>query len=631
MRYILFILMLIGGLLSFNSYAAVTGQCSASAPPVYGPYVFYFSGGSMHINIDGCDYISRDNPVLVNDETDYNSPPVSYEGNWYPTGKKSDEVVKDKPVNTGWKDDQFDRYCSQVGKCDSKGDPVNISDWLKFKEKDDAAHNTPSEKPGDNSSDKPGSGSSGSDDSASTDGGSGSPDGTDNGTGVTGGTSDGSTSGTSSGSSTPSPSQPQKPYPADAGASQLLGLYESCYSQAFSFPGDDDYDNAFNSVARNCNAILDRLSSILAPGKMHLLSDDGRKFLIKSGSGVLYCHKTTDMERQEMLNRGYPSSMIPDAAGSSLKGIPYRDGHLNFNYSSNNGANSYCDSAYQNFISSQNKPSDNSDNSDNFPSHETSNNTGTSSGGGASSYEPVNCPSGFHLSDVDGKTCFQVDSDGNVSFILPDNCSYGSDCWNSTYEAAHSGAEHLRVSGSSSGASGSSSGVGHSDSGDGDNGDVVAAINAFHADANKHHEETMNALDTSGASLDGAKAGLSSDISSLTDSLKKEMTDSYNAALSEFKDVFGDIDSYIPDFKLSFDLPVQFTNGIRGRCVPLVFDFNITLIGFQPYHFHAEGIQACQLYDAYIRSIVEYMLYFLTALACRRVFTRAAEFVSSQP
>lgn len=176
---------------------------------------------------------------------------------------------------------------------------------------------------------------------------------------------------------------------------------------------------------------------------------------------------------------------------------------------------------------------------------------------------------------------------------------------------------------------GGGSGSGSTDNND--NGDVVAAINAFHADANKNHKEAMDALDTSGASLDGAKAGLASDINALIDSLKKEMTDSYDEALKEFKDVFGDIDSYIPDIELSFTLPVQFTNGIMGRCVPLVFDFNITLIGFQPYHFHAEGVQACQLYDTYIRSIVEYMLYFLTALACRRIFTRAAEFITFQP
>lgn len=147
---------------------------------------------------------------------------------------------------------------------------------------------------------------------------------------------------------------------------------------------------------------------------------------------------------------------------------------------------------------------------------------------------------------------------------------------------------------------------------------------------NKNHEDTMKALDVSGGSLDGVKGGLSSGVSSLVDGLKKEMSDSFNDALAEFKDVFGDIDSYIPDIELSFDLPVQFTAGIRGRCVPLVFDFNIALAGFSPYHFHAEGVQACKLYDLYIRSIIEWFLYFMTAFACRRVFTRAAEFITSR-
>lgn len=177
---------------------------------------------------------------------------------------------------------------------------------------------------------------------------------------------------------------------------------------------------------------------------------------------------------------------------------------------------------------------------------------------------------------------------------------------------------------------GGGSGSGSTDNND--NGDVVAAINAFHADANKNHQETMDTFtNLPQETPDLIEGYLSPKLNSIIDGMKKEMTDDYNDALAEFKDVFGDIDSYIPDIKLSFDLPVQFTNGISGRCVPLVFDFNIALIGFQPYHFHAEGVQACQLYDTYIRSIVEYMLYFLTALACRRVFTRAAEFITSRP
>ncbi|ENU2135491.1 hypothetical protein ACE60T_005946, partial [Salmonella enterica] len=114
--------------------------------------------------------------------------------------------------------EQTQRYCSQTKKCDSGGEPVDINDFMEFKKKDDTTtHNNPSEKPGGNPSDKPGSGSSG----------------------ETGGTSGGSSS-----SFTSQPSEPEKPYPVDAGVSQLLDLYNSCYSQAYGLPSDTP-DNVF--------------------------------------------------------------------------------------------------------------------------------------------------------------------------------------------------------------------------------------------------------------------------------------------------------------------------------------------------------------------------------------------------
>ncbi|ECO1013989.1 hypothetical protein AA464_28680, partial [Salmonella enterica subsp. enterica serovar Newport] len=59
MRYILFIMMLIGGLLSFNSYAA---DCPAGIHLPAGSYKPHYNiidsgGGSQHyINIGGCEY-----------------------------------------------------------------------------------------------------------------------------------------------------------------------------------------------------------------------------------------------------------------------------------------------------------------------------------------------------------------------------------------------------------------------------------------------------------------------------------------------------------------------------------------------------------------------------------------------
>ncbi|ENU2135393.1 hypothetical protein ACE60T_005840, partial [Salmonella enterica] len=54
MRYILFVLMLIGGLLSFNSYAA---DCPAGIHLPAGSYKPYYSSGiDYFINLDGCEY-----------------------------------------------------------------------------------------------------------------------------------------------------------------------------------------------------------------------------------------------------------------------------------------------------------------------------------------------------------------------------------------------------------------------------------------------------------------------------------------------------------------------------------------------------------------------------------------------
>ncbi|EEM6321207.1 hypothetical protein C9H16_06650 [Salmonella enterica] len=615
MKYILSILLLIGELLSFNSYAAVVNQCSSSAPSETGFFTIYVSGGRVHTNINGCDYaLPPSSPVPKFTPLPDGSSSSSFEFTFYPTGYTENINVKAGPSSFSESDydknhkldfdkinDQTQRYCSQPDKCEPDEDgqgmyPKDDNDYVDFVKKDDASHdNSGSVSSGDSSSD--GSTPAGS--------GSGSPDGTDSGTGMTGGSTDGSSDGTSSGSSTSSPSELEKPYPVNAGVSQLNELFLSCAERASSISKDTSFDAQYNSVAHNCNAILDRISSLLSPEKISSLSADNRTFLSKTAHGtVLACRPSTELERYYMKEHGFTPTEI---VGSYVSSLRYRDNTLNFNYSSGSADGGNCDSIYQDYVSSQNKSSESPD---------------------SSSGQLVTCPVGYHLSDVDNQTCFSTDSDGNLTgTILPPDCSFGSDCYAPTLEAGRLGAEHLRASGAFSGA-----GAGHSDSGNGDNGDVVAAINSLHSDVNQNHEETMDAYGKLPQETPDLIEGyLSPKINSIIDGMKKEMTDDYNAALAEFKGVFGDIDSYVPDIKLSFDLPVQFTSGIRGRCVPLVFDFNITLVGFQPYHFHAEGVQACQLYDTYIRSIVEYMLYFLTALACRRVFTRAAEFVSSQP
>ncbi|ENE8564932.1 hypothetical protein ABN789_005203 [Salmonella enterica] len=379
------------------------------------------------------------------------------------------------------------------------------------------------------------------------------------------------------------PSEPDFSIPDNADYAQLNKLYFSCVGQNNNYrnPHDSRYnpalDVAYNAHVDKCNAVYDKINDSFPVGGKFTLNKSSDEFLTKRFDGTMvHCsyqpHIGSDMGGQ-VLSKSARRDVIqhPD--------FPVYDPHnypLNFNYpaAQPRWVDTLCETVAD-------RPDSVNDLYNGKGSDNKFDNPGTDTG------------------SVGGKNPPEGITDSGT--VTPPGVTNGM---------------------------GGGSGTGSTDKND--NGDVVAAIDAFHADANKNHEETMKALDASGADIDSIKGGLSSDINKLIGDTKNEMTNSYNEAMGEIKSVFGDIDAYIPDIKLSFDLPAQFTAGILGRCVPLVFDFNISLVGLEPYHFHAEGIQACRLYDDYIRSVVEYMLYFITALACRRVFTRAAEFLTSQ-
>ncbi|EGP4103341.1 hypothetical protein IZS01_005405 [Salmonella enterica] len=396
------------------------------------------------------------------------------------------------------------------------------------------------------------------------------------------------------------PPQPEKPYPANAGASQLLDLYSSCHRQAYSIPTDDNLDNAFNSVARNCNAILNRLSSVLVSDEVNSLSSDAHKFLTKNGSGsVLSCHKTTDAERQQMIANGYYPSMVPDVIGSYVSGIPYRDGHLNFNYATNDGAAAYCNSVYQDYMNSLNKPSD----SDNNPSD----NTDVSSSGSSS------CPAGSF--NVPGQGCLEVQCSPGFHPVAGATSSDYPTCAKDDSDTHNPG-------------SGGGSGSGSTDNND--NGDVVAAINAFHADNNKNHKELMDDLNKKPVPPD--YTGMEGDFSSMVGGAMSGITDSVKSAWDAGKTAFGEglsgIDSMLPNIKTSFDLPPGFEAASLGRCIPVVLDFDIKLIGIPDYHFHAVGTQVCLLYDKYIRPVLNFVMVMLSFFVIHRLLIRSAEFLT---
>ncbi|ELD4018412.1 hypothetical protein QI600_004291 [Salmonella enterica] len=633
MKYILLFISITGGLLSFNSYSAVTKQCSASASPVTGSYTFIVIDGVVHANVNGCDYVLPPNSPVPSDDAGFCGGNIicSQESTWYPTGNLGiGDSNKSQPIISGNSDtsqaevdkinEQTQRYCSQTKKCDSDGEPTDINDFIDFVKKDDALHNQSSDKPGD--SDNTGDSGSTRGDSTS----SGQPDNTPSTPDIT----------------PPAiPAEPDFSIPDNAGYAQLSQLFLSCdnLSNYYKNPHDSSYnpavDEAFNAHVDKCNAIYDKINNSFPPGGKFTLNKDSNEFLTKRFDGkMVHCryqpHIGSDMSGQVMSRSAHrevvqhPVFPVYDPDNAPLV--------FNYPAAQPRWITTLCETVADrpdsvNDLYNGNNPDNNPDNRpDNKPDNKSDNkpvNPGACLPGRDSACTfvpsgPGACPAG--TSYVPGS-----DIPGDVPL-----CRYGT----GNYVGKDASGKPVVPGGGSGGVvnpgmmTGGGSGSGNTDK-DG-NGDVVAAVNAFHADANKNHEETMKALDASGADIDSIKGGLSSDINKLTGDVKNEMTNSYNEALGEIKSVFGDIDAYIPDIKLSFDLPAQFTAGILGRCVPLVFDFNISLVGLEPYHFHAEGIQACKLYDDYIRSVVEYMLYFITALACRRVFTRAAEFLTSQ-
>ncbi|MIE73162.1 hypothetical protein EL06_28365 [Salmonella enterica subsp. diarizonae] len=204
----------------------------------------------------------------------------------------------------------------------------------------------------------------------------------------------------------------------------------------------------------------------------------------------------------------------------------------------------------------------------------------------------------------------------------PDNCPPGS------YHKPGTPAGSCTTDLNPGGGGGSGSGSGNTDSND--NGDVVAAINAFHADNNKNHQELMDDLNKKPADPD--YTGMEGEFSSMVGGAMSGITDSVKSAWDAGKAAFSEglsgIDSMLPDIKTSFDLPPGFEAASLGRCVPVVLDFDIKLVGIPDYHFHAVGTQVCLLYDKYIRPVLNFCMVILSFFVIHRLLIRSAEFLT---
>ncbi|ECR4177454.1 hypothetical protein ISI59_001742 [Salmonella enterica] len=227
-------------------------------------------------------------------------------------------------------------------------------------------------------------------------------------TGDTGDTGGGSTEPSNPGI-TPPVKPPVKPpvLPDSSSVRQLYDQYNNCTSQLNSYPMSDydDYNPAvdynYNAQVRQCNSILDRLTSLIKSNSINGATD-AYNFLTGNGSGGFYICKQNPYTPQEWADMGklYPGPVL----GYQLNKLSEReigfnchivhdssDGkdknhcsfHLNFNYTKDNGnGTSVCNSVYTSSL-----------------------NPGESGGSGGGSHEG-SCPAGQF--NIPGQGCMTV-------------------------------------------------------------------------------------------------------------------------------------------------------------------------------------------------------------------------------
>ncbi|EOF5131490.1 hypothetical protein ACK1QA_000615 [Salmonella enterica] len=171
---------------------------------------------------------------------------------------------------------------------------------------------------------------------------------------------------------TPPVNPPVKPpvLPDSSSVRQLYDQYSQCSTQLSTYPKPnfDDYnpsiDYNYNAHVRQCNSILDKLTSLIKPGSINGGSDDNHDFITGDGSGNYYKCKKNPYSPQDWADAGklYPGPVLgTQLVKNSEREIGFNchienedginknkcDWHLNFNYSTVDGKGiSVCNSVY---------------------------------------------------------------------------------------------------------------------------------------------------------------------------------------------------------------------------------------------------------------------------------------------
>ncbi|ECK9293118.1 hypothetical protein FEO07_22170 [Salmonella enterica subsp. enterica serovar Javiana] len=416
------------------------------------------------------------------------------------------------------------------------------------------------------------------------------------------------------------PPEPDKPTPPSGSyLSQVLSdishstpamLYSSFY---FHY----DFSSSLEDNKRVAQAFLQKLSNVTPPDyasvdRIKSMMDDWQKtysYLRPSDAGPYYLWNATKFVGGEHRYRGAIYIAVYNCAEPDYKGnCPDEYKPLDIpdpNYASLND--------YKNGITRcMRNPND--------PSCHSSDDSSGDSGDSSGDHTVTTCSPGYHPDASRPGVC------------VSDNPGAGDSSGDHTVTNCNPGyhPEPTRPDICVADVPGSSGGSGSGNTDNNDNGDVVAAINAFHADNNKNHKELMDDLNKKPAAPD--YTGMEGEFSSMVGGAMSGITDSVKSAWDAGKAAFGEglsgIDSMLPNIKTSFDLPPGFEAASTGRCIPIVLDFDIKLVGIPDYHFHAVGTQVCLLYDKYVRPVLNFVLVILSFFVIHRLLVRSAEFLT---
>ncbi|EEH0277041.1 hypothetical protein GRJ90_005436 [Salmonella enterica] len=152
--------------------------------------------------------------------------------------------------------------------------------------------------------------------------------------------------------------------------------------------------------------------------------------------------------------------------------------------------------------------------------------------------------------------------------------------------------------------SGTDTGTGGGNTDNNDNGDVVAAIERFHADNNASHKQLLDEIKK--------KDDYSDATNKIGDLFTNGISDFKSGAESSVNSLIDGLEKYAPGLK-GFGLPDGFYSN-SGRCVPLDMSFTVSL----PFYNYSAPVnlstdKLCKSYDGYPRELLRLLIYMLTA------------------